>query len=64
MFGVKNTTQIIQSAGMKVRTEVLHFERRLPSEDVAEKLGISERDPVPSRLSSSLSSGSTLNMHA
>src|ERR1700737_270918 len=46
MFGVKNTTQIIQSAGMKVRTEVLHFERRLPSEHVAEKLGISARDPV------------------
>ena len=31
---------------MKVRTEVLHFERGLPGEDVAEKLGISERDPV------------------
>src|ERR1700737_2053749 len=31
MFGVKNTTQIIQSAGMKVRTEVLNFEGRLPS---------------------------------
>ena len=46
MFGVKSTTQIIQSAGMKVRTEVLHFGRGLPSEDVAEKLGISERDPV------------------
>ena len=46
MFGVKSTTQIIQSAGMKVRTEVLHFERALPSEDVAEKLGINEKDPV------------------
>jgi GntR family transcriptional regulator len=46
MFGVKSTTQIIQSAGMKVRTEVLHFGRGLPNEDVAEKLGISERDPV------------------
>ena len=31
---------------MKVSTEVLHFERGLPSEEVAEKLGISERDPV------------------
>jgi GntR family transcriptional regulator len=46
MFGVKNTTQIIQSAGMKVRTEVLCFARELPSEDVAEKLGINQRDPV------------------
>ena len=46
MFGVKSTTQIIQSAGMKVRTEVLHFARELPSEDVAEKLGINEKDPV------------------
>jgi GntR family transcriptional regulator len=46
MFGVKSTTQIIQSAGMKVRTEVLHFARELPSEDVAEKLGINEQDPV------------------
>src|SRR5260370_32484894 len=46
MFGVKSTTQIIQSAGMKVRTEVLHFARELPGEDVAEKLGINEKDPV------------------
>jgi GntR family transcriptional regulator len=46
MFGVKSTTQIIQSAGMKVRTEVLHFGRALPSEDVAEKLEINEKDPV------------------
>src|SRR3984893_4184330 len=46
MFGVKSTTQIILSAGMKVRTEVLHFARELPSEDVAEKLGINEKDPV------------------
>jgi GntR family transcriptional regulator len=46
MFGIKNTTQIIQSAGMKVATEVLHFERVLPSQAVAEKLGITERDPV------------------
>jgi GntR family transcriptional regulator len=46
MFGVKSTTQIIQSAGMKVRTEVLHFGRGLPSEDVAEKLEINEKDPV------------------
>jgi DNA-binding GntR family transcriptional regulator len=46
MFGVKSTTQIIQSAGMKVRTEVLHFARELPSEEVAEKLGINENDPV------------------
>jgi DNA-binding GntR family transcriptional regulator len=46
MFGVKSTTQIIQSAGMKVRTEVLHFARELPSEDVAEKLGINAKDPV------------------
>jgi len=46
MFGVKSTTQIIRSAGMKVRTEVLHFGRALPSEDVAEKLGINEKDPV------------------
>jgi GntR family transcriptional regulator len=46
MFGVKNTTQIIQSAGMKVRTEVLYFVRELPSEDVAEKLGINQKDPV------------------
>jgi GntR family transcriptional regulator len=46
MFGVKSTTQIIQSAGMKVRTEVLHFGRALPSEDVAGKLGINEQDPV------------------
>ena len=46
MFGVKSTTQIILSAGMKVRTEVLHFARTLPSEEVAAKLGISEEDPV------------------
>ena len=46
MFGVKSTTRIIQSAGMKVRTEVRHFERGLPSEEVAEKLGIGQRDPV------------------
>jgi DNA-binding GntR family transcriptional regulator len=46
MFGVKSTTQIIQSAGMKVRTDVLHFARELPSEEVAEKLGINENDPV------------------
>jgi GntR family transcriptional regulator len=46
MFGVKSTTQIIQSAGMKVRTEVLHFARELPNEEVAEKLGINENDPV------------------
>jgi GntR family transcriptional regulator len=46
MFGIKNTTQIIQSAGMKVRTDVLHFARELPSENVAEKLGINEKDPV------------------
>jgi GntR family transcriptional regulator len=46
MFGVKSTTQIIQSAGMKVKTEVLHFGSELPSEDVAEKLGIHAKDPV------------------
>jgi GntR family transcriptional regulator len=46
MFGVKSTTQIIQSAGMKVKTEVLHFGSELPSEDVAEKLGIPAKDPV------------------
>ena len=46
MFGVKSTTQIIQSAGMKVRTEVLHFARELPSEGVAEKLGTNGKDPV------------------
>jgi DNA-binding GntR family transcriptional regulator len=46
MFGVKSTTQIILSAGMKVRTEVLHFAPELPSGDVAEKLGINEKDPV------------------
>jgi GntR family transcriptional regulator len=46
MFGVKSTTQIIQSAGMKVRTDVLHFSQELPSQDVAEKLGIKEKDPV------------------
>jgi GntR family transcriptional regulator len=46
MFGIKNTTQIIQSAGMKVRTDVLHFARELPTENVAEKLGINEKDPV------------------
>jgi GntR family transcriptional regulator len=46
MFGVKSTTQIIQSTGMKVRTEVLHFARELPSDEVAEKLGVNEKDPV------------------
>jgi DNA-binding GntR family transcriptional regulator len=46
MFGVKSTTQIIQSAGMKVRTKVLHFGRELPSEETAGKLGINENDPV------------------
>jgi GntR family transcriptional regulator len=46
MFGIKNTSQIIQSAGMKVSTEVLYFARELPSEDVAEKLGINKSDPV------------------
>jgi GntR family transcriptional regulator len=46
MFGVKSTTRIIQSAGMKVRTEVRHFERGLPSEEIAERLGIAQRDPV------------------
>ena len=46
MFGVKSTTQIIQSAGMKVRTEVLYFARELPSVDVAQKLGIKDKDPV------------------
>ena len=46
MFGVKSTTQIIQSAGMKVRTEVLYFTHELPGQDVAEKLGIKEKDPV------------------
>ena len=46
MFGVKSTTQIIQSAGMKVRTEVLYFAHELPGQDVAEKLGIKEKDPV------------------
>ncbi len=46
IFGVKSTTQIILSAEMKARTEVLHFGRELPSEDVAEKLGINEKDPV------------------
>jgi len=46
MFRVKSTTQIIQSAGMKVRTEVLYFTRELPGQDVAEKLGIKEKDPV------------------
>ncbi len=45
MSGVKSTTQIILSAGMKVRNEVLHFARELPSEDVAAKLGINEKDP-------------------
>src|ERR1700719_3847253 len=44
MFGVKSTTQIILSAGMKVRTEVLHFSRELPSEDVAAKVGINEKN--------------------
>ena len=46
MFGVKSTSQIVQSAGMKVKTEVLHFARELPSEVVAEKLGINAKDPV------------------
>ena len=46
MFGVKSTTKIIQSAGMKVRTEVLRFERELPSKEIAEKLGINEKDSV------------------
>jgi DNA-binding GntR family transcriptional regulator len=46
MFGVKSTTQIILSAGMKGRTEVLHFHRTLPGEEVAAKLGINENDPV------------------
>src|SRR5215469_17695897 len=46
MFGVKSTTQIIQSAGMKVRTEELYFTHKLPGQDVAEKLGIKEKDPV------------------
>ncbi len=46
MFGVKSTTQIIQSAGMKVRTEVLQFARELPSVEIAESLGINEQDPV------------------
>jgi GntR family transcriptional regulator len=46
MFGVKSTTQIILSAGMKVSTEVLHFQRTLPTEEVAAKLGINENDPV------------------
>jgi len=46
MFGVKSTTQIIQTAGMKARTEVLRFARELPSKEVAEKLGISEKDSI------------------
>jgi GntR family transcriptional regulator len=46
MFGVKSTTQIIQSAGMKVKTEVLHFASEIPSGDIAGKLGINEKDPV------------------
>jgi GntR family transcriptional regulator len=46
MFGVKSTTQMIQSAGMKVKTEVLHFASELPGEEVAEKLGINAKDPV------------------
>jgi len=46
MFGVKSTTKIIQSAGMKVRTEVLLFAREMPSKEVAERLGISEKDSV------------------
>src|SRR5580692_7765928 len=46
MFGVKSTTRIIQSAGMKARTELLHFGHGLPGEEIAEKLGISETDPV------------------
>src|SRR6266478_9367325 len=46
MFAVKSTTQIIQSAGMRARTEVLRFACALPGENVAEKLGINEKDPV------------------
>jgi GntR family transcriptional regulator len=46
MFGVKSTTQIIQSAGMKVRTDVLFFARELPGVEVATKLGISEKESV------------------
>jgi len=46
MFGVKSTTKIIQSAGMKVRTEVLRFAREMPSREIAERLGISEKDSV------------------
>ena len=46
MFGVKSTSKIIQSAGMKVRTEVLRFVREIPSKEVAERLGISEKDSV------------------
>ena len=46
MFGVKSTTKIIQSAGMKVRTQVLRFAREMPSNEVAERLGISEKDSV------------------
>jgi len=46
MFGVKSTTKIIQAAGMKVRTEVLRFARELPSKEIAEKLGINEKDSV------------------
>src|ERR1700747_3555705 len=37
MFGVKSTTQIILSAGVKVRTEVLHFSPGVPTEEVAAK---------------------------
>jgi GntR family transcriptional regulator len=46
MFGVKSTTQIIRSAGMKVRTEVHYFATESPSEEIAGKLGINEKDPV------------------
>jgi GntR family transcriptional regulator len=46
MFGMKSTTKIIQSAGMKVRTEVLRFAREMPSREIAERLGISEKDSV------------------
>src|ERR1700758_1349307 len=45
MFGVKSTTQIILSAGMKVRTEGLHFSRELPSEEGAAQLGDTEEEP-------------------
>jgi GntR family transcriptional regulator len=51
MFGVKSTTEIIQSAGMKVRTEVLHFGRELPGEDVLENARLMPHDLVRSRKS-------------